>query len=186
MAVAASPAAFPTTEGRIRALVEAELAAELARRDRTRLHVEDQQWVYELVGRVVGEEQRQASAPVTVDESELLWRPVFAAVTPLGPLAEHLADPDVEEVRINGTQSCFVFRHGCRESVPPPFDNEDALIDLVPWYTDGAGGAADERDHPQAPGRSIPQPRVSRAVRIPAARAHPLPRGCHRGAAQYS
>src|SRR5713226_8848507 len=83
MAVAASPAAFPTTEGRIRALVEAELAAELARRDRTRLHVEDQQWIYELVGRVVGVEQRQASAPVTVDESELLWRRVFAAVSPL-------------------------------------------------------------------------------------------------------
>src|SRR5205823_4809942 len=59
-----------------------------------------------------------------------------------------LADPDVEEVRINGTRSCFVFRQGCRESVPPPFDNEDALTDLVHWYTDGAGGARLDRASP--------------------------------------
>jgi len=148
MAVAASPAAFPTTEGRIRALVEAELAAELARRDRTRLHVEDQQWVYELVGRVVGEEQRQASAPVTVDESELLWRRVFAAVTPLGPLAEHLADPDVEEVRINGTSACFVFKGGRRHSVPPPFADEAGLVELVHWYTDGTPSSRLDRASP--------------------------------------
>src|SRR5207302_10476637 len=59
-----------------------------------------------------------------------------------------LADPDVEEVRINGTRSCFVFRHGWRESVPPPFEDEGALIDLVHWYTDGAGGARLDRASP--------------------------------------
>jgi hypothetical protein len=41
-------------ESHVRARVEFELAAELARRDRTRLRVDDQVWVYELVGRVVG------------------------------------------------------------------------------------------------------------------------------------
>src|SRR5437667_6975116 len=138
----------PATESRVRALVEAELAAELSRRDRTRLRVDDQQWVYELVGRVVGEEQRQASPPVTVDESEHLWRRVFAAVTPLGPLAEHLADPDVEEVRINGTEACFVFRDGRRIAVPPPFADEAGLVELVHWYTDGAAGARLDRASP--------------------------------------
>ena len=148
MALAVVPMAQPTAEARIRALVEAELAAELARRDRTRLRVEDQRWVYELVGRVVAEEQRQSSPLGTVDESERLWRRVFAAVTPLGPLAEHLADPDVEEVRINGTDACFVFKGGRRHVVPPPFADEAGLIELVHWYTDGTPSARLDRASP--------------------------------------
>ena len=148
MALAVVPMSQPTAEARIRALVEAELAAELARRDRTRLRVEDQRWVYDLVGRVVGEEQRRASPPGTVDESEQLWRRVFAAVTPLGPLAEHLADPDVEEVRINGTEACFVFKGGRRHAVPPPFADESGLVELVHWYTDGTPSARLDRASP--------------------------------------
>src|SRR5260370_16654619 len=125
------PVASPATEARVRALVEAELASELARRDRTRLRVEDQGWVYELVGRVVGEEQRQATSAGTPQESEQLWRRVFSAVTPLGPLAEHLADPEEEEGRINGTEACFVFKPARRHVVPPPFADAAGLIDLV-------------------------------------------------------
>jgi pilus assembly protein CpaF len=138
----------PSTEARVRAIVEAELATELARRDRTRLRVDDQPWVYELVGRVVGEEQRQATPQPSHDESEQVWRRVFAAVTPLGPLAEHLADPDVEEVRINGTEACFVFRGGRRQSVPPPFTDEAGLVELVHWYTDGTSSARLDRASP--------------------------------------
>jgi len=138
----------PSTEARVRAIVEAELATELARRDRTRLRVDDQQWVYELVGRVVGEEQRQASPPPSHDESEQVWRRVFAAVTPLGPLAEHLADPEVEEVRINGTEACFVFKGGRRQSVPPPFADEAGLVELVHWYTDSTASARLDRASP--------------------------------------
>ena len=127
----------------LRARVEAELAAELARRDRTRLRVEDQGWVYDLVGRLVSEESNLDGA-----QSQEAWRKIFALVTPLGPLAEHLADPDVEEVRINGTEACFVFRAGRRQSVAPPFDDEDALIELVHWYTDGNPTARLDRASP--------------------------------------
>ncbi len=127
----------------LRARVEAELAAELARRDRTRLRVEDQGWVYDLVGRLVSEESNLDRA-----QSQEAWRKIFALVTPLGPLAEHLADPDVEEVRINGTEACFVFRAGRRQAVAPPFDDEDALIELVHWYTDGNPTARLDRASP--------------------------------------
>lgn len=133
-------------ESRVRDRVESRLGEELALRERTRLRVDDQLWVYELVGRVVTDERHAAGD--SADDWELIWRRVFAAVTPLGPLAEHLADPDVEEVRINGTRSCFVFRHGVRESVPPPFEDEGALIDLVHWYTDGAAAARLDRASP--------------------------------------
>jgi pilus assembly protein CpaF len=146
--VAVVPVASLTAEARIRALVEAELASELARRDRTRLRVEDQRWVYELVGRVVGEDQRQATPPGSPEESEQLWRRVFSAVTPLGPLAEHLADPEVEEVRINGTEACFVFKGGRRHILPPPFADEAGLVELVHWYTDGTPSARLDRASP--------------------------------------
>jgi pilus assembly protein CpaF len=135
-------------EAKLRSRVEFELAAELIRRDRTRLRVDDQAWVYELVGRVVGEDQRHAVPSLRPEESEQMWRRIFAAVTPLGPLAEHLADPEVEEVRINGTAACFVFKAGRRFEVDPPFRDESALVDLVHWYTDGTPSGRLDRASP--------------------------------------
>jgi len=137
--------AVDAAEERVRLRVEALLAEELARRERARLRVEDQRWVYELVGQVVSEER----SPDDRDEDwELVWQSVFAAVTPLGPLAEHLADPDVEEVRINGTVACFIFSAGRRMQVPPPFTDEAALVELVHWYTDGTPSARLDRASP--------------------------------------
>ena len=138
-----SAAAPLSLEEGIRARVEAELAAELARRDRTRLNVEDQGWIYQLVGRLVAQEPH-----LDREQQQEIWRRIFASVTPLGPLAEHLADPDVEEVRINGTQACFVFRAGRRQAIPPPFDDEDALVELVQWYTDGTPSSRLDRASP--------------------------------------
>lgn len=137
-----SAAAVTDLENAIRARVETELAVELARRDRTRLRVEDQHWIYDLVGRLVGAENLDGA------RSEQLWRRIFASVTPLGPLAEHLADPEVEEVRINGAEACFVFRAGRRQSIAPPFADEAALVELVHWYTDGTATARLDRASP--------------------------------------
>jgi pilus assembly protein CpaF len=156
-------------EADLRARVEAELAAELARRERTRLRVEDQGWIYELVGRLIGEEQHRRPTPLSGDESEQLWRRVFASVTPLGPLAEHLADPEVEEVRINGTESCFVFRAGRRQAVVPPFGDEAALVELVHWYTDGTPSARLDRASPTVT-MTLPEGSRLHAVLSPPAR----------------
>ena len=149
----------------LRSRVEDELARELARRDRTRLRVEDQGWVYDLVGRIVALEE------LTDAEAEHLWRRIFAAVTPLGPLAEHLADPEVEEVRINGTSECFVFRHGVRERIAPPFDDEAALIELVHWYTDGSPTARLDRASPTV---TLTLPEGSRLHAALSPPAHPM------------
>ena len=146
MAVAAADRAAVLT--RIRARVESALGAELAQRDRTRVRVDDQAWIYELVARLVDEEQRRTASAMNRDESALLLREVFAAVTPLGPLAEHLADPDVEEIRINGTEACFIFRGGRRYEIEPPFVDEGDLVDLVHWYTDGTSSARLDRASP--------------------------------------
>ncbi len=132
-------------ERRIRERVEAELAERLSRRETPRLGLEDQEWVYQLVGRMVAEEQ-EAALDAALGQD--VWRRVFGSVTPLGPLAEHLADPTVEEVRINGAGACFVLRDGRRQAVPPPFADEAALVELVHWYTDGAGAARLDRASP--------------------------------------
>lgn len=142
------PVDRPEVEAQVRSRVEEALANELTRRDRTRVCVEDQVWVYELVGRLVGEEQRRTASHLDREACELMWRRIFAAVTPLGPLAEHLADPDVEEVRINGTATCFVFKGGRRHQVPPPFADEAALVELVHWYTDSVPSARLDRASP--------------------------------------
>lgn len=135
-------------EERVRAQVEIQLAAHLATRGATRLGLEDQEWVYQMVGRVVAEEHRLAGLPADRDACAGMWRRVHAAVTPLGPLAEYLADPEVEEIRVNGTRSCFVLRQGRRLEIPPPFAQEEALIALVHWYTDAAGSARLDRGSP--------------------------------------
>ena len=134
-------------EERVRQRVEAELAERLSRRETPRLGLEDQEWVYQLVGRAVAAEH-EGGAALGAAEGQEVWRRVFGSVTPLGPLAEHLADPSVEEVRINGTGACFVVRDGRRDAVPAPFGDEAALIDLVHWYTDGAGAARLDRASP--------------------------------------
>ena len=158
-------------EIRVRARVESDLAAELARRDRTRLRADDQLWVYDLVGRIVAEERIRALTAISREESEQLWRRIFAAVTPLGPLAEHLADPDVEEVRINGTEACFVFKAGRRHEVEPPFDDEAALVDLVHWYTDGTPSARLDRASPTV---TMTLPEGSRLHAVLSPPAHPM------------
>ncbi len=160
-----SLAVAPDREAALRAQVETELALELERRDRTQLRVDDQPWVYDLVGRVVSAERLDDA------ESEQLWRSIFAAVTPLGPLAEHLADPDVEEVHINGTATCFVFRNGERERIDPPFEDESALVELVHWYTDGSPSARLDRASPTV---TMTLPEGSRLHAALSPPAHPM------------
>ena len=137
-----------TAEARVRAAVERELASELARRGSGRLGLGDQDWLYRMVGRMVADEQRRTGAAGERAEAAELWRRVYTAVSPLGPLAEQLADPEEEEVRINGSEACFVIRNGRRERVPVPFEDADALIALVQWYADGAGSARLDRSSP--------------------------------------
>ena len=152
---------------RVRLRVESRLADELLERGQTRLRVTDQQWVYDLVGQVIAEER---SHVVAIDfDWELLRRDVFAAVTPLGPLAEHLADGEVEEVRINGTESCYVFRGGRRQRVAPPFADEASLIELVHWYTDGTPTARLDRASPTVT-MTLPEGSRLHAVLSPPAR----------------
>ena len=146
--MAVSPPTVAAIEERVLRSVELQLAQRLGERSSTRIGLEDQDWVYGMVGRAVAEEHRLAGLAADREAFAAMWRRVYGAVTPLGPLADHLADPAVEEIRINGTLSAFVLREGRRVEVEPPFASEDALVDLVHWYTDGAGSARLDRASP--------------------------------------
>ena len=146
--MAVSQPAVAAVEERVLRSVEQQLAQRLGERSSTRIGLEDQDWVYGMVGRAVAEEHRLAGLAADREALTAMWRRVHGAVTPLGPLAEHLADPAVEEIRINGTLSAFVLREGRRVEVEPPFASEDALVELVHWYTDGAGSARLDRSSP--------------------------------------
>jgi pilus assembly protein CpaF len=146
--VAVTLPAEAEVEARVRRSVELQLAQRLGERGTARVSLEDQDWVYGMVGRVVAEEHRLAGLAGDREASAAMWRRVYGAVTPLGPLAEHLSDPAVEEVRINGTSSAFVLRDGRRWEVAPPFASEEELVELVHWYTDGAGSARLDRSSP--------------------------------------
>ena len=135
-------------EARVLRSVELQLAQRLGERGTARVGLEDQDWVYGMVGRVVAEEHRLAGVAAEGEGLAAMWKRVYGAVTPLGPLAEHLADPSVEEVRVNGTRTAFVLREGRREEIPPPFATDEALVELVHWYTDGAGTARLDRSSP--------------------------------------
>ena len=143
-----SPPTVAAIEERVLRSVELQLAQRLGERSSTRIGLDDQDWVYGMVGRAVAEEHRLAGLAADREAFAAMWRRVYGAVTPLGPLAEHLADPAVEEIRINGTLSAFVLREGRRVEVEPPFASEDALVELVHWYTDGAGSARLDRASP--------------------------------------
>src|SRR5437588_347213 len=75
-------------EERVRRSVETQLAARLGDRPSARIGLQDQEWVYAMVGRVVAEEHRLAGHSGDHDASVEMWRRVYGAVTPLGPLAE--------------------------------------------------------------------------------------------------
>jgi pilus assembly protein CpaF len=124
-------------EQRVLASVELQLAARLGSRATPCVGPADAEWVQELIGQVVAEEHRLAGLQVSAEASAALSRRVFGAITPLGPVAEQLADPEVEEIRLNGTRSCYVLRGGRRFEIAPPFAEESALLELVRWYAGG-------------------------------------------------
>src|SRR5205807_7723345 len=108
MAIAAG--AGSELEQRVRASVELQLAGRLGDRASTRVSLADQDWVYQMVGRVVAEEHRLAGLSAQTEDSAALWRRVFGAVTPLGPLAEHL---DRKSTRLNSSHLVISYAVFC-------------------------------------------------------------------------
>jgi pilus assembly protein CpaF len=115
--------------------VQGGIASQLSDRPEPHLQAADRGWISELVRAEV--QRYHAAAPhlrrpvLDGDGYEWLRRRVLAQVTPLGPLAELLADPLVEEVIVNGHREILVVRDGAQEASGVEFESEEALLTTV-------------------------------------------------------
>ncbi len=143
--------ALDAIEAELLTSVRAKVTEELERRSDTELKVDDRNWIASLVQ---GEIRNYHSAAphrrrpiLTVQGYEEVRRRLLAHVTPLGPLAELLADPLVEEVIVNGPDEVLVVRDGSQQASGIHFESEEALLATVQRLL-GSGSAHLDRANP--------------------------------------
>ncbi len=140
-----------TIEAELLAAVQVKVAEALERRADTELKPADRGWIAELVQGEI--EAYHSSAPhrrlpiLNANGYEEVRRRVLARVGPLGPLAELLTDPLVEEVIVNGPDEVLVVKDGTQHVSNIRFESEDALLTTVQRLL-GSGAAHLDRASP--------------------------------------
>ena len=143
--------ALDAIESELLTAVRAKIAGELESRRDTELKPEDRNWIAALVQGEI--RSYHSTAPhrrrpiLTAQAYDELRRRLLAHVAPLGPLAELLADPLVEEVIVNGPDEVLVVRDGSQRSSNIHFESEDALLATVQRLL-GSGSAHLDRASP--------------------------------------
>ena len=92
------------------------------------------------VRELVDEQAAVLSQPRRAQICELILRDTVG----LGPLEDLLADPEVEEVMVNGHQRVYVERHGTIEAADVRFPSEQALRDAIERILAPVGRRVDE------------------------------------------
>ncbi len=87
---------------------------------------------------------REQAAPLSEDQQGELVTRVLAGTLGLGPLEPLIADPDVEEVMVNGPQSVLVERGGRIEPTGIRFTDAEEVMHLVERILTPAGRRVDE------------------------------------------
>lgn len=153
------------------ARVRAGIAERLVGRGEPQLLEGDRDWIDELVSSEIA--AYHSAAPrdrrPTLDTRgyRSLHQRVLAQVAPLGPLAELLADPLVEEVMVNGPDEILVVRDGMLVPSGMSFASEDALLATVQHLL-GGGATHLDRANPMVTA-SLPDGSRLNAVLSPVA-----------------
>ncbi len=140
-----------TIEDQVLMQVRAGIARRLVTRAEPQLLPSDRPWIEELVSTEI--EDYHVSAPhrqePVLDGAgyAVLRRRVMAQVGPLGPLAELLSDPLVEEVIVNGPDEILLVRDGVQMDGGISFPSEEALLATVQHLL-GGGAAHLDRANP--------------------------------------
>jgi len=117
------------------AAVQTQVAAELTRRADPELKPTDRNWIAAMVRQEI--ERYHATAPhrrlpvLSAAGYEQLSQRLLGRVAPLGPLADLLADPLVEEVIVNGPNEVLVVQDGVQRTSEVTFASEEALLATV-------------------------------------------------------
>lgn len=142
---------LPAIELMLLPRIRAGIARQLVDRPEPQLLPVDRAWIESLV---TGEiEAYHAAAPhrrqpvLDAPDYDRLHRRLMAQVAPLGPLAELLADPLVEEVIVNGPDEILLVRDGAQVEAGLRFPDEEALLTTVQHLL-GAGASHLDRANP--------------------------------------
>lgn len=116
-----------------------------------------------LVGQEITDLMSSAAAPLSADERAELAQEIMHDVIGLGPIEEHLADPSVSEIMVNGLQPIFVERNGVIEQTNGRFLSEDHLRRIIDRIVAQVGRRIDESS-PMVDARLIDGSRVNAIV----------------------
>jgi pilus assembly protein CpaF len=94
--------------------------------------------------RTVQELVAEAAGILSADRRSQIASLILRDTVGLGPLEELLADPQVEEVMVNGHRSVYVERSGRIEPTEIRFESEQALRDAIERILGPAGRRVDE------------------------------------------
>lgn len=131
--------------------IQSKLAGRLATRADPELKPDDRSWILSLVQSEI--EAYHTAAPhrhlpvLTADGYEEVKRLLIARLAPLGPLAELLADPLIEEVLINGPDEVLVVKDGVEQDSRVRFESDEVLLATVQRLL-GSGSAHIDRASP--------------------------------------
>ncbi|MDA8332702.1 MAG: ATPase, T2SS/T4P/T4SS family [Candidatus Dormibacteraeota bacterium] len=131
--------------------VQSKLAGRLASRADPELKPDDRGWILSLVQSEI--QAYHTAAPhrhlpvLTAEGYEEVKRRLIARLGPLGPIAELLSDPLIEEVLINGPEEVLVVKDGVEQDAQVRFESEDALLATVQRLL-GSGAAHIDRASP--------------------------------------
>jgi MinD-like ATPase involved in chromosome partitioning or flagellar assembly len=92
------------------------------------------------IERIITEE----GAPLSADERERIARDVSEDVLGFGPVNRFLADPEVTEIMVNGTDSIFVEQHGQLRKTRSRFATEQQLRRVIDRIVSQVGRRIDE------------------------------------------
>jgi pilus assembly protein CpaF len=134
---------------RVRSLAAVDLAAMLSPDRLLAPGPDDEAQTWAVIARRLEEIQREevnAGRPqLDLDSAEAVAQDVFDELLRLGPLQRHLADPDVEEVMVNGFERAFAIRTGGRkERITSGFSSETELHAFVARTVAATGRRLDQ------------------------------------------
>jgi pilus assembly protein CpaF len=96
--------------------------------------------IREIAMRLMNEE----SAPLNLDQRQLVIRTIEDEVMGLGPLEPLLADPTISDVLVNGPKAVYIERRGKLELTDVQFNNDLHLMNIIDRIVTAVGRRIDE------------------------------------------
>ncbi|KPV40099.1 pilus assembly protein CpaF [Thiohalorhabdus denitrificans] len=104
----------------------------------------DPREVREQIGELVREMLAEEDIPLNAAERDRLVQEIQDEVLGLGPLEPLLADPTVNDILVNTSQTVYVERAGRLEEASARFQNDDHLMRIIDKIVSGIGRRIDE------------------------------------------